>query len=105
MRSGRLRKRGQLQSATETRDEHGQAVKTWTTKATVWMGVEPLRGDERISAMQEGTFNDVDIVIRHRSDITPDWRIYYGSRVLEIRSIVNEFDRDRMLKLRCREVL
>ncbi len=105
MRAGRLDKRVQLQSATEARDSHGQPIKTWTTQATVWAGVEPLRGAEKVAAMQMGAYRQLDVIIRYRSDVTEDWRILYGTRELEIKSVVNEYERDRMLKIRCLEVV
>ena len=89
MPAGRLRHRVQLQQATEARDAHGQAVKTWTNQATVWAGVEPLRGQEGIVARQVAARANVRIVIRSRIDIDTDWRVVFGTRTYEIEDITN----------------
>lgn len=103
MRAGRLRRRIQLQSATETRDAHGQPVKTWSTQATVWASVEPAHGREYIQARQVAQENLWRVMIRYRSDVTSDWRIVYGAKTLEIESVINPDEDDRLLQIYCKE--
>lgn len=105
MRAGRLRHRVALQSATETRDAHGQPVKTWATNATVWGGVEPVRGKEAESANQIAAELIIRVVIRYRSDVTTDWRVVFESRNLEIKAIIDPDLRHKELQLMCREVV
>lgn len=105
MRAGRLRHRIALQSATEARDSHGQPVKTWTTQALIWAGVEPLRGKEMETAHQVAAEATVRIVMRYRSDITADWRIVFDSHTYEIVAPpLNPDMRNIELHLMCREV-
>ena len=104
IRAGNLRHRIQLQEPTETRDAHGQAVKTWTTKATVWASVEPLRGAEAIIQHQYAATQIEEVTIRHRSDVTTDWRILHNDRILEIESKKNPYGRIKNgLVMHCRE--
>ena len=104
IRSGNLRHRIQLQEPTETRDAHGQAVKTWKTKANVWASVEPLRGAESIIQHQYAATQIEEVAIRHRSDVTTDWRILHDGRTLEIESKTNPYGRIKNgLVMRCRE--
>jgi len=46
MRAGRLKKRVAIQQATDSRGATGQVIKTWATVATVWAGIEPIKGDQ-----------------------------------------------------------
>lgn len=102
MRSGRLKKRVILQSATETQDAHGQPVKTWSNEAEVWAGVEPVRGSEAIVARQMAATALVRIVIRYRSTVTTDWRVVYGNTTYEIESIIDHNSAHVFLELMCR---
>jgi len=107
MRAGAKRNRVVLQSATETRDSHGQPIKTWGYEDTVWAQVRPLGGREREIASQVAQETNVAFVIRWRSDITSDWRVLHDARSYEIVEPIppdcREVRRDG-LRLICREV-
>ena len=104
MRSGRLRHRVELQSATEARDSHGQPVKTWSTQAVVWAGVEPIKGREGIVAMQVAATATIRVVIRYRAGVTTDWRVKFGMRTMKITSIVDTDERHHSLEFMCSEI-
>lgn len=104
IRAGRLRHRIQLQEPTETRDAHGQAVKTYTTRATVHAAVESLRGSEAIVARQFAAEQNKLVLIRYRNDVNTDWRILHNSQALEIESISVPYGRKKNgLEIHCRE--
>lgn len=105
MRAGRLSQRVQLQSATESRDAHGEPIKTWSTVDTVWAGVEPIRGDEGVQARQVAETNVVRIVMRYRSDVAMTWRIVHGTHTYQIVGLVDPNNRHVSLELTGQELL
>jgi len=92
-----------LQEPTEALDAHGQPVKTWATAATVWAGVEPLRGREKDGDAQDINELDTRVVLRYRSDITVDWRVLFEGRYFQVLVIVDSGMRHRELELLCKE--
>jgi len=104
MRAARLRHTVMLQSPTETRDDHGQPIKTWTDYESVWAGIEPLRGTEYDDKRQEVTEATTRIVLRYMSSITTDWRILYGSVVYKILFIRDLNMRHKEMHLSVKEV-
>ena len=103
--AGRLDKRVTLQSATSARDGHGQPIATWTTVATVWAAVEPIRGREYFSAQQVSAETTHRVTIRWRSGVSPQWRVVFGDRTFRIESVINPRERNERLELMCVEVL
>lgn len=66
MRAGSLRHRITLQTAVDTQDgTTGEPVRSWTTLATVWAEVAPLKGREIVAAAS-ALLGDVDTRIRIR---------------------------------------
>ena len=47
MRAGQLRHRISIQTPTETQDDAGAIVTTWTEIVETWAAVEPSSGSER----------------------------------------------------------
>ena len=90
MRAGRLDRRVTIQSATRTKDAGGQPVASWSTTATVWATVQPLRGDERLVAQQQIGHVDTRFRIRNNDDISVsvEDRLVLDSENYVIRSIL-----------------
>ena len=103
--AGRLNKRVTLQSATLARDGHGQAIETWSNVATVWAAIEPIRGREYFAAQQVSAETTHRVTIRHRSGVSPQWRVVFGSRTFRIESVINPLEKNERLELMCVEVL
>jgi SPP1 family predicted phage head-tail adaptor len=103
MRAGRLRKRVILQTATETQDSYGQAVRTWADTITVYAGVEPINGREQYRAQAERAELTHLVVIRFRPDVLPINRVVHGTRTFDVEAVVNPFERNKELHLLCRE--
>lgn len=92
-----------LQAPTEVVDAVGDVVPSWTTLATVWASIEPLRGEERYLAQQ------VQATVTHRirirwsatlsASLTPKCRATYGSRVFDIGSVADLQTQRRELEL------
>ncbi len=106
VRLGELRHRLIIQAERATGDGGGGQSGPWAdpvTVATVWGRVEPLTGGERLRALRlEGRLSH-RVVIRHRAGITPAMRIVFGSRVFNIRAVIDREERDRFLELLCEE--
>jgi len=106
MRAGRLRHRLTIQSPVNAQDEYGAKTQyAWVDEATVWGSVEPLRGRELVEAGREAAEVTTRIVIRYRTDVGPECRVVWGTRVYDVLSAINVEERDRQLELICREVL
>lgn len=103
MRAGRLRHRVEIQSGTETVDAAGQPVTTWSTTKTVWGSVEPLLGRE----FQEAQRTDSDIThtvtVRGASSVDVEKRIKFGTRILNIDSVLDVDERGITKRIMCKE--
>lgn len=64
MRAGRLRHRLIVEQPNVTRDDAGAEVPGWSVVATVWSGIEPLKGTENFQAGQILASVDTLIVVR-----------------------------------------
>lgn len=105
MRAGELRHRVTLQSVTVARDAVGGTTETWTDQATVWAAIEPLRGREYWDAAQVAAEATYRVRMRYRAGVSPEMRLTYQGRTLEIESVTSPDERRRELELICREVV
>lgn len=111
MRAGRLNRRIILQSPGANRDGSGQDNVTWTTVATVWGAVEPVRGRESADAQKIVSEVDVKIIIRHRTDVLPSWRARLSdsatspatTRTFRIIDVIKPRDGRSVIELMCEE--
>ena len=106
MRAGELRKYVTIQEKTgETRDSYGSLTWTWQTLQQVYAAIEPLSGREFFDAQEVQADVSVRIRIRALAGVKPDMRVVYGSRVLEILSVLDLEERGQEMHLMCREVI
>jgi SPP1 family predicted phage head-tail adaptor len=103
--AGTLRHKINLQSKTGTPDEYGEPIESWTTYATVRARISPLSGEELIAAQQVQAETTHNVEIRYRAAVTTTNKIIFGSRTLEIVSIVNPDERNKNQILLCRELV
>lgn len=103
MRAGALDQRVTIQQVTETQDAAGGLVKAWSTFATVWARVEAIRGNEYFDAQVVQADLSHKLTIRYLSNVVPKMRISYGSRTLEIVSVLDDTNRRAWLTLMCVE--
>lgn len=99
MRAGKLRKRFEIQTSTESRDAHGGVTKTWTLAATRWGSIDREQADERTAGNQVGALARLKVVMRYYEGLTHDMRLRFGTRYLYIVEILNpgEIGRDHEL--------
>lgn len=86
MQSARLDRKITLQQSITTQDTYGEPDVTWSDYADVWAEVRTQSGREIFSA---GKVAEVDAIfkIRYISSLDETWRIVYGSRNYDIKSI------------------
>lgn len=104
MRSGRLRHRVTIQQPVVAVNGYGERITTWSTVATVWAAVEPLRGREFFDAEQTQAEVSHRVVMRYRSGMVATMRLLHLTRVLHIQAIIDVDERHRELQLMCREM-
>lgn len=95
-----FQRRGTGQSAT------GQPNGTFTNVMTIWAAINPISGREYFNASGERAEVTHKIDVRYCSelaDLKPKDRALYGSRVFNIRSVINVEERGRKLLLMCTE--
>jgi len=105
MRSGDLRHYITIQQAQISYNSISEPVQTWTTWANVWAAVEPASGKNYYSARQLNAEVDGVCRIRYRSGLLPTMRILFGTRVLQIISIVNPKESNEELDIYYKELL
>ncbi len=99
--AGKYRHRVTLQSKIVTRDAMGGEVIIWTDVATgVPARVEALSGRALMAAQQAMSEVSARIMIRHRADIQPDWRVVHGAYVYAIHAIITDLAGEE-LNLQC----
>ena len=102
---GSMRHRVSLEAPLRTGTEGGAAVVSWQLVAGMFAQVRPVTGREIVTA--DGTAARVthEVVIRHRDGVRAEMRFLEGTRVLEIRAVLDLEGRRRWLKCLCEERL
>ena len=109
MRGGGLRHLVSIQRVGSTSiNSFGESSDSWSTLAQRHASIQPLTGRERFSAAQAQS--DVSHKIGLRADsvtrsLTPKDRIAYGSRVFNIRAVLNKDERNREIEILATEVV
>lgn len=103
MRAGKLRHRIGIQNETATRDAYGAEVKTWKTYKECWAEIDPPQSREFFSANQTQAEVTTRVRIRYLSGVTPNMRIKFNTRYLNINSIINPDERNKELIMMCNE--
>ncbi|MGD9879023.1 MAG: phage head closure protein [Hyphomicrobiaceae bacterium] len=93
-RAGSLRERVTIEQEVPVDDGMGgQGKPEWSEIAhvpTVWARVMPIRGSERVQAMQLEAAVSHEVTIRYRTDLTAKHRLLWGSSALNIRAVYHD---------------
>jgi SPP1 family predicted phage head-tail adaptor len=87
MDAGKLRHRIKIQKPTETKDQFGHRLKTWTDVVECWAEVRPTGSNERLVAFQMQTGQSHVITARWQAvmdSVTGNHRIVFQSRLFNI---------------------
>jgi len=99
----KLNRRVELQAVTQTPDGQGGFTEAWVTAATLWAAIDPVKGYERYQAHQVQTPVSHKVTIRYRSGVTTKKRFLFGSRVFEIKEVLNQNEANEFLVIRALE--
>lgn len=96
---GKMKQRVSIQSITQASDGQGGFTESWATDATVWAYVRPVKGYEKYQAQQVQTPVTHKITIRYRTGVTTKQRILFGSRVFNIKEVLNPDEANHFLEI------
>ena len=105
MRIGGLKRKVKLQAVTQVVDNMGGFTNTWVTQTSVWAGIWPVSAAEQIRAGTPTMTVTHRVRIRYYEDLSPAWRVLFGTRYFSIVSIVNPDEKGAVQDLLCKEVL
>jgi SPP1 family predicted phage head-tail adaptor len=100
---GALRHRLTIEEPARAADDGGTAIVTWAGIGEAWAAIEPISGREIVAADGLGGRITHEVRLRWRADVTPAHRLRLGTRLFDIRSIIDEGELRRWLVLRCEE--
>lgn len=98
-----LKHRVTLQRISRAEDGQGGFTETWDDIATLWASIEPLKGYERMQAMQLKTPTTHRVRLRYRADVTTKDRLIYDGRAFDVAEAINEGEAKLWLRLSCVE--
>jgi SPP1 family predicted phage head-tail adaptor len=105
-RAGDYRHLVTIEAPVETTDSFGQAIKSWSTFATPYAAIEPLRGREFFASAQISAEITVRIRMRYLPGVTEKMRVVHNGKYYNIISPpINPNERNRELHLMCGEGL
>lgn len=106
--SSRLRHRVTLQQEVTTDDTQGGYTRSWEDVAELWAEISPINpGSASVSASssEQYKFGGIETVhtyrifLRYRSNVDASMRIVFGSRIFNIRSVINNDERNELLEI------
>jgi SPP1 family predicted phage head-tail adaptor len=107
-RTGDFRRLVTLQARSATQDSYGSQVNTWYDVAPLWADMNPLQGRELLAAQALYTEVTSEISVRYSSVFADPkaiaaMRLSYAGRYFDILGMVNEEERNHIVKLFCKE--
>ena len=97
-RIGELRHRLRLEDVSRIADDAGGASESWSAVAEMWAALRPASGDEALEAEKLAGRVTHEVIVRHRAGIRPQMRFVLGSRVFDIRAVMDVEERRRFLR-------
>ena len=99
--AGQLDRRITIQTFSETTDNFGQEVKSFSTLASVWANVVEKVGREGEDGEMIAATKKVEFIIRYRTDVDEERRIVYNNNTYKIQAIQSADARKAFLKIVC----
>jgi len=81
----------------------GEEEPGWTNVTTRWASIEPISGREYFAAQQVNAEVTHRIRMRYLAGMESTMRLLYGTRVYEIKAIMNAKERNQVLEILCTE--
>ena len=104
MQAGRLNRRCQLQSPSQSVDELGQPIPGWTDVATVWADIRMKSGLESIKAGAPVSVVTAAIRIRYLAGVNAGMRVVHNLVAYEIKAVMPDVSGRVFLDLACEVV-
>lgn len=101
--TAKMDRRVTIQQVTEASDGQGGQTETWADVATVWASINPMSDYEKFQAQQLQTNTTHKLTIRYRTGLTTKHRVLFGTRIFNIKGIVNPGEANFFLNLKCIE--
>jgi SPP1 family predicted phage head-tail adaptor len=103
--AGEMRHRVTLQELAEVEDAYGQKIKSWGDRIRLWSSVRPLSGRDTVNAGQLFSTCSHAVVMRYNPGVVadPNFRLLFGSRVLNIVAVLNLSERGKKTVAFCTE--
>lgn len=101
MQAGKLRDRITVEERSQTQDDFGAPLNTWTALFEDWAGIEELSGREYFSDARIAADVDTRITMRYRDGITPVHRIVHEDHIYDIKHVIRD-PRKTQLELMCK---
>lgn len=104
MQAGRLNRRCQLQSPSQSVDELGQPIPGWTDVATVWADIRMKSGLEAIKAGAVVSTVQASIRIRYRAGVNAGMRVVHNLQAYEVLAVQPDVGGREYVDLVCQVV-
>lgn len=98
-----FKRRVTLQTVSRLADGQGGYTEAWVDTLTVWASIEPVKAWEHYQAMQLETPVTHKIQMRYNATATSAKRLLYGTRVMDIKSVINLNEDNAFLEIRAVE--
>ena len=98
-----MRERVDIQAVLQAPDGQGGYDELWANELTVWAKIEPMKGFEKLQAMQLGELLTHKVTMRYNDTVTTKHRLKLGTRTFAIKEVINQDESDSFLILRCVE--
>ena len=100
-----MREQITLQTEARAADGGGGYAQTFVTHYKAYASVKPVSGAEQYQRGQLTDTQQYEFVIRYRGDkvVTPKNRILWGSRVFQVKSVINDMERNKYLIIKAEE--
>lgn len=102
MNPGDFDQRIVIQNVTESVDQFGQRIRSFSTLAAVWAKVEEKSGTEGEVSYQLTANRKVQFMVRWRNDVNEKMPIVYRGKIYEIESIISDDARKHTMKIHAR---
>lgn len=99
MKAGKLRHRIVFEQPVENPGPFNEARFNWTTYREVWAEVRPMSGREYFASQQAQSDVSHEITTRYLAGVTPRMRVRFGSRIFDIRAVMNVEERNIQLRI------
>ena len=97
--AGRLTKLITLQKPTKSKSAAGRTTITWSTVGKVWCEFAHTAAREFMAARQVNAKITDQLRIRHRDDVTSEWRAKYGDQILNFDGVYDPGQRREELMI------